>query len=140
MVVSYYTSSPDELKQMIDRLRSQEGGGLPASTPFRSATASLPRENSSLFFFSFPRFMALVLDMAGKIHPGETLPPWPLSEEQLSGIGSSMQSTGSALKVDTFIPGEETANIRAVTDYLRSLGPLGKKEVPASEEGSTTPL
>jgi hypothetical protein len=138
MVASYYTNSPDELKEMIDRLRSRKGGGLPASTPFRSATASLPRESMSLFFFSFPRFIALVLDMAGRIHPDETLPPWPLSEEQLSGIGSSMQSTGSALKVDTFIPEEERANIRAVTDYLRSLGPLRKKQVPGNREESST--
>jgi hypothetical protein len=130
MVASYYSPTSDDLKDLIDRVRRGKHGDLTGSAAFRSATGALPAQSLSLNYFSFPRFVSLIGGMMEKALPGKALPPWPLKDEDLSGIGITCSNPGGSLRVDTFLPSKEAQNIRVLLDYLKSLEPQGKKATP----------
>ena len=118
MAASYYTATSDELGVMIDRIRKGGSGGFAGSEAFLDATRGLPGENTSLLFFSMPRFLTVIAGMMNAIDPGQPPPP---EIARPSGIGVSYRGTGKAMRVDARIPGREIGNIREVVDYLRSL-------------------
>jgi len=130
MLASYYAPTSDELKGLIDRVREGKHGNLTASAAFRSATGTLPAQTLSLNYFSFPRFLSLITAMIGKIRHGEKLPPWPLKDEDLSGIGIAYSNPGGSLRMDTVLPRQEAENIRIIMDYLKSLEPDARKTTP----------
>jgi hypothetical protein len=89
MVASYYAPTSQELRTLIDRVRKGAHGNLLGSAAFRSATGTLPAESLSLNYFSFPRFASLFTAVMAKAASEQNLPPWPLKEEDLSGMGIS---------------------------------------------------
>jgi hypothetical protein len=74
--------------------------------------------------------VSLITAIIGKSRPGEKLPPWPLKDEDLSGVGIAYSNPGGSLRIDTILPRQEAENIRVIMDYLKSLEPAAKRTTP----------